>query len=90
MGATAVRPAREARVDDADAEVVLGRGEADPVLERIHRLGGGEILAHQEEPGGARGSQPLQPLVFFGPSHQDDVGHLRTVRRVRYGSVTPQ
>ena len=71
-------------------EVVLGRRETDPVLERIHGFGGGEVLAHQEETRRAGGTEPLQSLGFLGPSHQDDVGHLRTVRRVRYGSVTPQ
>ena len=69
-------------------DVVLVRWPEE--TERINRLGGGEILAHEEETRGAGGPQPLQSLGFLGPSHQDDVGHLRTVRRVRYGSVTPQ
>ena len=69
-----LRPARDASVATLHPQVVLGRRQADPVLEGIDGLGGGEVLAHQQEPRRPGGPEPFQPFLFLGPPHQHDVG----------------
>ena len=70
---------------DPRAEVVLGRREPDPVLERVDRGRGREALAHEEQAGRTDRSEALEPRLLLGPADQDDVGcgAARSPRRER-------
>ena len=86
-------PGRERR--HPCAEVVLRRGEADPVLERVDRRRGGQVLADEEEARGAGGTEALEAGLLLGPPDEDDlvaalcVHHAENVRTSCFSFISP-
>ena len=98
VGADTAWPARAARVATRARRSSSAAGRPDPVLEGIDGGRGGEAFPHQEEPGGADGSEAFEarPLLRaseegrhrYGAAHSPQREGKEPVFPPGYGEVT--